>query len=119
MSARDVLIVGAGPSGLATAIACRHHGLDYQVLEQGARAEHVFILVEGQLNMSRSVLINGMRLPKGLGSGGGDVALAGGVSRMITPGLSVFMDRIGAISPTGRWRLSVSASIRIATPPGP
>ena len=30
VSVRDVLIVGAGPSGLATAIACRHHGLDYR-----------------------------------------------------------------------------------------
>lgn len=41
MSVRDVLIVGAGPSGLATAIACRHHGLDYQVLEQGVLVDAV------------------------------------------------------------------------------
>jgi thioredoxin reductase (NADPH) len=41
MPARDVLIVGAGPSGLATAIACRHHGLDYQVLEQGTLVDAV------------------------------------------------------------------------------
>ena len=41
MPARDVLIVGAGPSGLATAIACRHHGLDYQVLEQGALVDAI------------------------------------------------------------------------------
>jgi thioredoxin reductase (NADPH) len=41
MPARDVLIVGGGPSGLATAIACRHHGLDYQVLEQGALVDAV------------------------------------------------------------------------------
>ncbi len=38
---RDVLIVGAGPSGLATAIACRHHGLDYLVLEQGALVDAI------------------------------------------------------------------------------
>jgi thioredoxin reductase (NADPH) len=41
MAVRDVLIVGAGPSGLATAIACRHHGLDYQVLEQGVLVDAV------------------------------------------------------------------------------
>ena len=38
---REVLIVGAGPSGLAAAIACRHHGLDYLVLEQGALVDAV------------------------------------------------------------------------------
>ena len=38
---RDVLIVGAGPSGLATAIACRHHGLDYLVLEQGSLVDGI------------------------------------------------------------------------------
>jgi len=41
VSVRDVLIVGAGPSGLATAIACRHHGLDYVVLEQGALVDAI------------------------------------------------------------------------------
>ena len=46
MPAREVLIVGAGPSGPATAIACRHHGLDYQVLEQGT-------LVDGHRPVSR------------------------------------------------------------------
>ena len=33
---RDVLIVGAGPAGLATAIAAARNGLTYQVLEKGA-----------------------------------------------------------------------------------
>ncbi len=41
VSVRDVLIVGAGPSGLAAAIACRHHGLDYVVLEQGALVDAI------------------------------------------------------------------------------
>src|SRR5262245_13167289 len=36
MSLRDVIIVGGGPSGLATAIAAKHLGLDYLVLEKGA-----------------------------------------------------------------------------------
>ena len=36
MSVRDLIIIGAGPSGLATAIAAKRRGLDYQVVEQGA-----------------------------------------------------------------------------------
>jgi thioredoxin reductase (NADPH) len=36
MSVRDLIIIGAGPSGLATAIAAKRRGLDYQVIEQGA-----------------------------------------------------------------------------------
>jgi thioredoxin reductase (NADPH) len=41
MPVRDVLIVGAGPSGLATAIASKHFGLDYVVLEQGALVDAI------------------------------------------------------------------------------
>ena len=41
VSVRDVLIIGAGPSGLAAAIACRHHGLDYLVVEQGALVDAI------------------------------------------------------------------------------
>lgn len=33
--------MGAGPSGLATAIACRHHRLDYLVIEQGALVDAI------------------------------------------------------------------------------
>ena len=36
MHLRDVLIIGAGPAGLATAIAAHADGLDYQVIEKGA-----------------------------------------------------------------------------------
>jgi thioredoxin reductase (NADPH) len=35
MSVRDLIIIGAGPSGLSAAIAAKQRGLDYQVLEQG------------------------------------------------------------------------------------
>lgn len=41
MSVRDVLIIGAGPSGLATAIAAKHFGLDYLVLEKGALVDAI------------------------------------------------------------------------------
>lgn len=42
MAVRDVLIIGAGPSGLAAAIAAKQHGLDYQVLEQGVLVNSIF-----------------------------------------------------------------------------
>ena len=42
MSVRDLLIVGAGPSGLAAAIAAKQLGLDYQVLEQGVLVNSIF-----------------------------------------------------------------------------
>ena len=41
MSVRDAIIVGAGPSGLATAIACKHYGLDYVVVEQGSLVDAI------------------------------------------------------------------------------
>jgi len=42
MSVRDLLIVGAGPSGLAAAIAAKQHGLDYQIVEQGVLVNSIF-----------------------------------------------------------------------------
>src|SRR5689334_9859021 len=39
---RDVLIVGGGPSGLATAIAAKRAGLDYLVIEKGVLVNSVF-----------------------------------------------------------------------------
>ena len=41
MSVRDVIVVGAGPSGLATAIALKQLGLDYLVLEKGTLVESI------------------------------------------------------------------------------
>src|SRR5688500_2527864 len=41
MSLRDVIIVGAGPSGLATAIALKQLGIDYLVLEKGTLVESI------------------------------------------------------------------------------
>ncbi len=42
MSVRDVLIVGAGPSGLATAIAAKQQGLDYVLVEKGVLVNGIF-----------------------------------------------------------------------------
>src|SRR5919204_4326919 len=42
MSIRDLIIVGAGPSGLSAAIACRKRELDYQVLEQGVLVNSIY-----------------------------------------------------------------------------
>ena len=42
MSVKDAVIVGAGPSGLATAIAAKQHGLDYLVLEKGVLVNSVY-----------------------------------------------------------------------------
>lgn len=41
MPVRDVIIVGAGPSGLATAIAAKHFNLDYVVIEQGSLVDGI------------------------------------------------------------------------------
>src|SRR5437762_9485793 len=42
MAVRDLIIVGAGPSGLSAAIAAKQRGLDYQVLEQGVLVNSIF-----------------------------------------------------------------------------
>src|ERR1043165_2651064 len=42
MPVRDVLIIGAGPSGLATAIAAKQRGLDYAIVEKGVLVNSIF-----------------------------------------------------------------------------
>src|SRR5678810_961521 len=42
MSVRDLIIIGAGPSGLSAAIAAKRHNLDYQVLEQGVLVNSIY-----------------------------------------------------------------------------
>ena len=41
-SVRELLVVGAGPAGLATAIAAREAGLDYEVVEKGALVNSIY-----------------------------------------------------------------------------
>ena len=42
MALHDVIIVGAGPAGLAAAIAAKQHGLDCRVFEQGVLVNSIF-----------------------------------------------------------------------------
>ncbi len=42
MPVRDLIIVGAGPSGLATAIAAKRQGLDYLIVEKGLLVNSIF-----------------------------------------------------------------------------
>jgi thioredoxin reductase (NADPH) len=42
MSVRDVIVIGAGPSGLSAAISAKKRGLDYQVLEQGTLVNSIY-----------------------------------------------------------------------------
>src|SRR3989442_13475349 len=42
MCTRDLIIVGAGPSGLPGAIAAKRRVLDYQVLEQGVLVNSIY-----------------------------------------------------------------------------
>ena len=42
MPIRDLLIVGAGPSGLATAIAAKQHGLDFVIVDKGVLVNSIF-----------------------------------------------------------------------------
>jgi thioredoxin reductase (NADPH) len=42
MPVRDLIIVGAGPSGLSAGIAARARGLDYQIIEQGVLVNSIY-----------------------------------------------------------------------------
>src|SRR6202007_1857679 len=51
----DVLIVGAGPAGLAASLAAKKMGLSYQTLEQEALGGAVFQYPRGKLVMTAPV----------------------------------------------------------------
>src|SRR3954471_22473064 len=42
MQIRDVIIVGAGPAGLAASIAAKRYGLDFSIIEKGVLVNSIF-----------------------------------------------------------------------------
>jgi thioredoxin reductase (NADPH) len=60
---RDLLIVGAGPAGLAVAIAARDAGLDYEVVEKGALVNSIFHFPRGQIFFTTPELLEIGNLP--------------------------------------------------------
>src|SRR5262245_31162052 len=60
---RDLLIVGAGPAGLAVAIAARDAGLDYEVVEKGALVNSIFHFPRNQVFFTTPELLEIGGLP--------------------------------------------------------
>lgn len=60
---RDVVIVGAGPSGLATAIAAKQAGLEYAVVEKGALVNSIFNFPAHMVFFTTPELLEIGRLP--------------------------------------------------------
>jgi thioredoxin reductase (NADPH) len=60
---RDVVIVGAGPAGLATAIAAHRADLDYEVLEKGVLVNSIFHFPHGMVFFTTPELLEIGGLP--------------------------------------------------------
>ena len=60
---RDVVIVGAGPSGLATAIAAKQAGLEYALVEKGALVNSIFNFPTHMVFFTTPELLEIGRLP--------------------------------------------------------
>src|SRR5262245_37105107 len=63
MSVRDLLIIGAGPAGLAVAIAATDAGVDYQVIEKGVLVNSVFNFPPGMTFFTTPDLLEIGKLP--------------------------------------------------------
>ncbi|MGE3959177.1 MAG: YpdA family putative bacillithiol disulfide reductase [Vicinamibacterales bacterium] len=63
MSVRDLLIVGAGPAGLAVGIAASEAGLDYEVIEKGVLVNSIFNFPPGMTFFTTPDLLEIGRLP--------------------------------------------------------
>jgi thioredoxin reductase (NADPH) len=63
MSVRDLLIVGAGPAGLAVAIAASEARLDYEVLEKGVLVNSIFHFPPGMTFFTTPDLLEIGKLP--------------------------------------------------------
>ena len=61
--ALDLVVVGAGPAGLATAIAAARAGLDYEVVEKGALVNSIFRFPRGMTFFTTSELLELGNLP--------------------------------------------------------
>ncbi len=62
-SLRDLLVVGAGPAGLAVAIAARRAGLDHEVLEKGLLVDSVYKFPRGMTFFTTPELLEVGDLP--------------------------------------------------------
>jgi len=60
---RDVLIIGAGPAGLAAAIATQQAGLDHEVIEKGALVNSIFHFPRNQVFFTTPELLEIGGLP--------------------------------------------------------
>src|ERR1700730_14099172 len=63
MPVRDLLIVGAGPSGLSAAIAAKQRELDYQVVERGVLVNSIFNFPPQMVFFTTPELLEIGRLP--------------------------------------------------------
>jgi thioredoxin reductase (NADPH) len=63
MSVRDLLIIGAGPAGLAVAIAANDAELDYEVIEKGVLVNSIFNFPPGMTFFTTPDLLEIGRLP--------------------------------------------------------
>ncbi|HUR34144.1 MAG TPA: YpdA family putative bacillithiol disulfide reductase [Vicinamibacterales bacterium] len=63
MSVRDLLIIGAGPAGLAVAIAASEAQLDYDVIEKGVLVNSIFNFPPGMTFFTTPDLLEIGRLP--------------------------------------------------------
>jgi len=63
MSVRDLLIIGAGPAGLAVAIAASEAQLDYEVIEKGVLVNSIFNFPPGMTFFTTPDLLEIGKLP--------------------------------------------------------
>jgi thioredoxin reductase (NADPH) len=61
--ARDLLIIGAGPAGLAAAIAAKQAGLDYEVIEKGTLVQSICDFPRNQIFFTTPELLEIGGLP--------------------------------------------------------
>ena len=63
MQIRDITIVGAGPAGLAAAIAAKQAGLDYSILEKGVLVNSIYGFPVNMIFFTTPELLEIGRLP--------------------------------------------------------